>query len=495
MPLWCNNSSARALLLKMPSVRKNIAYSIVLSSVQYIVPLIVFPYVSRVLGPDRLGLVNFIDGTIEYFIILSMLGMGTLGIREIARHKGDQAALSATFSSLLSLNFISTLIACAVLAGAYLMVDSLRQNPELIAIGVFKLLFTFLLIEWLYKGLEEFRFITIRTLLVRLTFIIAIFLFVRGSGDYLAYYIILVAAVVGNALINLIYSRRYVRFSFSRLRIREFVKPFLVLGCYAVLTAMYTTFNVMYLGFVSDDAQVAYYTTSAKIYAIIIAMFTAFTGAMMPRLSALLADGNDSEFRRYIAKSVGLLMAFSVPIVVFGAVMAPEIVNLVSGPAYDGAITPLRIVMPLIFIIGYEQILVYQILIPSQRDHTVFINSIIGAALGLTLNILIVPHLAATGSALVWLGCECAILLLSQVAVFKVKAISFPIAGFLKNIAAYLPMAAILLAVQAAVGNRYWSLCAGIGIFLVYTILAQLTLLRNEEFIGITTKIARRLHR
>ena len=163
----------------MPSIKKNILYSIILSSSQYLVPLIVFPYISRVLGPDKLGLVNFIDGTIDYFIILSMLGMGTLGIREVALHKNNPKNLKSVFSSLIFLNLISTLIACCLLILSFFIFDSLRANPTLMLIGAIKLLFNVMLTEWLYKGLEEFRFITIRTLIVRLIFIISIFLFVR----------------------------------------------------------------------------------------------------------------------------------------------------------------------------------------------------------------------------------------------------------------------------------------------------------------------------
>lgn len=473
----------------MPSIKKNILYSIILSSSQYIVPLIVFPYISRVLGPDKLGLVNFIDGTIDYFIILSMLGMGTLGIREVALHKNSPKNLESAFSSLVFLNFISTLIACCILLISFIIFESLRTNPTLMLIGAIKLLFNFMLIEWLYKGLEEFRFITIRTLIVRMIFIISIFIFVRKSSDFTAYYIILTGTVVGNALINIIHSRHYVQLKFSNLRIKKFIKPFIILGGYTMLTAMYTTFNIMYLGMASNDTEVAYYTTSGKIYSIVIAMFTAFTGVMMPRLSSLLASGQEDEFKRYIYKSIDLLMAFSIPTIAFGIVMAPEIVTLISGPGYEGTITPMRIVMPLVFIIGCEQILVYQILIPSKKDNIVFINSIIGAIVGVSLNILIVQKLGAVGSSIVWASSECCIFLLSQIAVTRVKNIYFPYKQFLKYLTTFIPLPIILLAIQKHICNSYMTLFWGLVTFLAYIITAQLLFLRNPEFMSAVDKI------
>ncbi|WP_289743292.1 flippase [Muribaculum intestinale] len=475
----------------MPSIKKNILYSIILSSSQYLVPLIVFPYISRVLGPDKLGLVNFIDGTIDYFIILSMLGMGTLGIREVALHKNNPKNLKSVFSSLIFLNLISTLIACCLLILSFFIFDSLRANPTLMLIGAIKLLFNVMLTEWLYKGLEEFRFITIRTLIVRLIFIISIFLFVRKSSDFISYYIILTGTVVGNALINIIHSRHYVHLQFSNIKITRFIKPFIILGGYTILTAMYTTFNIMYLGMISNDTEVAYYTTSCKIYGIVIAMFTAFTGVMMPRLSSLLADGQEDEFKRYIFKSIDLLMTFSIPIIAFGIVMAPEIVNLISGPGYEGTITPMRIVMPLVFIIGCEQIFVYQILIPTKKDHTVFINSIIGAVLGVSLNILIVQKLGAVGSSIVWVSSECCIFLLSQIAVIRVKNINFPYSNFFKYLTIFIPLSIILLVIKKHICNSYMTLLLGILILIAYTIAAQLLFLRNPEFISTIGKMTK----
>lgn len=473
----------------MAPVKRNILYSIVLSCSQYIVPLIVFPYISRVLGPEKLGLVNFIDGTIDYYIILSMLGMGTLGIRETARYKHNPASLNITFSSLITLNFISTVIACSILLISFFTVDAFHAHPRLILTGGLKLIFNFLLIEWFYKGLEEFKFITIRTIIVRLIYIIAIFLFVRNSSDYLEYYYIFVGAIIINATINILYSRHFVHFSIHNLKISSITKPFIILGFYTILTAMYTTFNIMYLGIVGTDVEVAYYTTSTKIYGIIIAMFTAFTGVMMPRLSALLANGQNDEFKRYINKSLEFLIAFSIPVITFGVVMTPEIINLISGPEYSGAIIPMRIVMPLVFIIGIEQILVYQILIPNRQDRTVFINSIIGGILGVAMNLLIVSSLGAIGSSIVWVSCECTILILSKKAVNSTMNIKIPFISLLKNILVYIPLAGLLFGIKHLIENSYIALFSGMALLGIYIVAAQTLVLHNAEFMAFTNKI------
>lgn len=134
-----------------------------------------------------------------------------------------------------------------------------------------------------------------------------------------------------------------------------------------MLTSMYTSFNVTFLGFVTNVTEVGYYTTATKLHGIILAFFTAFTGVMLPRMSALVAENRMDEVKRLINKSFDLLFMISIPLIVFSIYFAPEIIYLISGNGYEGAITPMRMVMPLVLIIGMEQILIVQLLMPLKK--------------------------------------------------------------------------------------------------------------------------------
>ena len=140
----------------MSSLKKNIFYSSILTTANYIFPLLTYPYVSRVLGVANIGVCNFVDSLINYYVIFSMLGIATVGIREISQSKGCRASLDKTFSRLLTINTITTSIVLAVLVASIYLVPKLYENRELMWIGALKLVSTYLLIDWLYKGLEEF---------------------------------------------------------------------------------------------------------------------------------------------------------------------------------------------------------------------------------------------------------------------------------------------------------------------------------------------------
>ena len=404
----------------MASLRKNIMYSSVLTVANYLFPLVTFPYVSRVLGVDNIGACNFVDSIINYFVLFSMLGISTVGIREISQCGKDRQKLDLTFSRIFTINTITTTVALALLVIGVFTVPQLRENQQLMWIGALKLVSNYLLVEWLYKGLEEFKYITNRTVLVKLLYVVAVFHFIKSPEDRNISYLLLTLMITGNALINIIHSRKYVSLSLTTDRISPLFKAIFILGIYAFLTSMYTTFNVVYLGFEGGETEVGYYTTSTKIYRMILALFTAVTGVMMPRLASLLSEGKYGKFRTLLKRSFQILFVIFIPVSIGMALFAPQIIHIIAGPGYEGAILPLRIIAPLLVIIGIEQIVIIQGLMPMKRDKEVLTNSVAGAIVGIITNIIFVPRYGATGAAISWFAAECTVLI--SAAIFFRKA-------------------------------------------------------------------------
>lgn len=474
----------------MASIKKNFLYSSILTVSNYIFPLVVFPHISRVLGVTNIGMCNFVDGIINYFILVSMLGTSIIGIREIAQVKSDSQKTAEVFSTLFIFNAITTFIALLVLVISIYTVPQLSENKELMFIGVIKVLSNFLLIEWFYTGLEKFKFITNRTIVIKILYVLCIFLFVREREDSTIYYFLTTIMITINALMNCWFAKSFFKINLKKINFKHFFKPTFVLGIYAVLTSMYVSFNVVFLGFSSDNTEVGYYTTAAKIYTILLALYTAFTNVMMPRMSFLLGTGNMTEFKKMIGKSQDILFGFTIPISVLAVIFAPEIIYLIAGNGYEGAIIPLRIIMPLVIIIGYEQILVLLILTSLKKDKAIFINSIFGAVVGISLNFLLVPVFKSIGSSLVWFVSECVVLVSSQYFVNKFIAVNFPYRKFLVNILWAIPGVVLLLLIK-----NYFHFHALILVFIagattiIYFLIVQLYFIKNEMFLLYFTRL------
>lgn len=478
----------------MSNIKKNFLYSSFLTTANYLFPLITYPYVSRVLGVSSIGLVNFIDGIISYFVLFATMGLSVIGIREIASVKTDKQSLNTSFSSLITLSFIFTLLSLITLIILTEFVQELNDNKELVYIGCIKLVFNFFLVEWFYKGLEEFKYITIRGLIVRCLYVVSVFIFVKDRSDYQIYYLLSCVVVVLNALINILYSRRFISFSLKRTRIKSFIKPTLILGIYSILTSMYTTFNIIFLGFVSNDTEVGFYTTATKLYGIILSIFTAFTGVMLPRLSSLIHEGKLDEFKNKIYRSISILVSLSIPIILLSEILTQQIVYIISGSGYEGAVNPMRIVMPLILVIGYEQILIIQTLMPLKKDCIIMRNSIIGAVLGIILNFAIVPILFSTGSALVWVCCEVVILALAQYAVREIISIKKVMLKILKEISIYIPVAGIVFIIGTFINSIWASMIISVILVSVFFIINKVFFFKDNEIERLIFNVARKIY-
>ena len=267
-----------------PSIKKNFAYKSVLTLSTYLINFITIPYVARVLGVERIGLVNFVDNTVNYFLLFASMGVGLLGVREIAAVKEDKKRRDQVYSSVLALNLLFTLVSLGIYLLCVVTIPKLCQYDELFYIGTAKILFTVFLVEWFFTGVENFRYITLRSILIKVLYIISVFLFVRDTSDYRLYFILTVGVVVLNALINQLYIREFVRVRWNNIQLFKYLKQNVTLGIYTLMTSMYLTFNVMYLGLVSNNTEVGYYTTAFKLYSVVLGFFTAFTNVMLPRI-------------------------------------------------------------------------------------------------------------------------------------------------------------------------------------------------------------------
>ena len=445
--------------MPQPSIKKNFAYKSLLTISTYLMAFVTFPYVSRVLGVERIGLVSFVENTVNYFLLFATMGIGLLGVREIAAVKDRSRERDRVYSDILSLNLIFTFVTLFVYVICIYFVPKFYASNELFCIGAVRILFNAFLVEWFFSGVEDFRYITLRSLVVKVLYVIAVFLFVRNRDDYYLYFLLTVAVTVVNAVVNMLYIRRFVRFRVQGLSCFRYLRQNVTLGIYTLMTSMYLTFNVMFLGLVSDNVQVGYYSTAHKLYMVILGFFTAFTQVMLPRMSALLSEGNEGRFRELIDKSFSFMLAFIVPLILCSMALAPQIVYVLSGAGYEGAVLPMRILMPAALAVGIAQVLAVQVLMPMRRDKILLVASVVGASVSLLINFTVVPFLQSTGTAIVLVLSECAVTATYMVYVFRHHLAGFPLKRLFQSLFGALPPFGVCLLCGHLISNPY--LCVG----------------------------------
>lgn len=470
-------------------LKKNFLYNLLLTVSGYLFTFISFPYVTRILGVDNIGIVNFVDGIVNYFIIISTLGVTTVGIREVAKNKIDKKKLQKVFAAVFGFHAICSIVAVIILLLSTFFVPKFYENKDLMLIGCLKILANLFLVEWFFSGIENFKLIALRSLAIKFISVLLIFLFVREKDDFMIYYIITVLTTVFNVLVNWNFLVRNYHLKLRASFVTTYARPIFTMGAYVVATSLYTTFNIVFLGFVSGTREVGYYSTALKLFSILLAIFTAFSNVMLPRMTSLIKEQKNAEFQRYINKSFQLLMFFSLPIILLVVFNANLIITKIFGNNFSGSIVPLQIMMPLWIIIGLEQILILQILMPLNRDKTILKNAFVGASVGLLLNILIVKQYESIGTAIVWLCSEFTVLILAGNSIIRNKLVKIPFTSIFINLLVSIP----------AIGGLFWlngvdydekEKCI-ISVFLIvtYFIGTDIFVLKNKNILLITKSV------
>ena len=411
----------------MTSVKQNLAYSTILTMSTYLVPLIVFPYISRVLGVKGIGIVDTVDNMIDYCILFSMMGLGTVGVREIAKNKDNPKALSQTFTDLFALNLCSTLFITLVFSLIVWLSPELQDFGILIPIGILKLTANLFWIEWLYTGLENFRYITLRSIFLRTLFILLVFLFVHTQADVDVYYLLFTGITVGNALCNWFHKRTYFHWDIRNANIRHYFHPFFMLGAFAMLSAIYFKLSLPVLNFIAGSQEAGNYATATRVYQVVIALISTLTGVMIPRMSVLMKENRFDLVSSYTHTAFKLLFLFSFPLICFVELFAPDIILLFAGSGFNGAVLPMRIIMLQLIVIGAEKIIVLQLLVPLRKDNAIVKAGLLGVIVWGVLTFMLVPRYHAFGTSLVWVAAEAFVLLFAAIETYRSLSIGFPV--------------------------------------------------------------------
>lgn len=466
----------------MSKIKINFAYNSFLTVSSHLINLILFPYCARILGVEHFGTVNFAQNIVQYFLFISAMGITHIGVREIAKHT-NKSDLNQCFSSILLLNILFTLFALIIYFPLIFFVDRLEIQKELFIIGGFQILFSCFSIEWFFRGIENYKFITFRSLTIRIVYVLSVFLLVKDSNDYVIFFALTVLSTIINAVVNYVYSRKFVSFTFKNLNIYKYFSSAISLGFYSILTSMYTTFNVTYLGFVWNDIEVGYYTTALKIYIVILGFYSAFTSVMLPRMSSIVKDNDDDTYKRLLNVSFELLYTVSLPLTVCLMIMAPEIIAVLAGEEYIPSAFLSRIIMPMLIVVGIAQILVFQIIIPKGFDGITLKASLIGATIGILFNVIFTTRYSSLGTCITVVLTELCVTGYYLYSVIKRDLLEFDYSRLYKHLIWTFPY--ILLCYISRIianGNSFVALFIAVVVCLIYFFVSQKYLINNLLF-------------
>jgi O-antigen/teichoic acid export membrane protein len=398
--------------MKGGSLKVNFIMNMMLTMSSYIFfPLITFPYISRILLPAGMGKISFATSFISYFVMVSELGIPTYGIRACARVRDDKEELTRVVHELLMINLFMCVLSYVALGIALKYIPRLQGDRELYVIISFTIVLNAIGMEWLYKALEQYTYITIRSVIFKLIAIIAMFLLIHKQQDYVMYGAISIFAGSASNILNFINVRKYISMKWmGKYCLKRHFKPVLTFFAIACAGTIYTSLDNVMLGFMTMDTEVGYYNVAIKIKSILASLVTSLGSVLLPRASYYVENGMMDDLKKITGKALNFVFLMASPLVVYFMAFAKESIFFLSGSAYESAVMPLIIIMPTVLFIGITNLLGIQMLVPLGRENILLHSVITGAVLDFIINAICIPRFASAGAAIGTLVAEFAVL-------------------------------------------------------------------------------------
>lgn len=447
--------------MKQKSIKVNFIMNAILTMSSVIFPLITFPYVSRALQPAGIGKVNFAISVVSYFTMFAQLGIPTYGIRACAQVRDDKKELSKVVQELLWISVFMCTLSYLVFFLSVFFIPKLRKDCLLFVITGCSVLLNTIGVEWLYKGLEQYSYITVRSLIFKVIGIVAMLAFVHKPSDYVIYGGITVVASYASYVLNFMYLRKYVTLKpFCKLNFKRHMKPVLEFFAMSCATTVYTNLDTVMLSFMKGDTAVGYYSAAVKIKSVLVSVVTSLGTVLLPRASYYVENNQKDEFLVIAKKAIHFVWIIAIPLMLYFILFAKEGIYFLSGVSFENSIVPMQVIMPTLLFIGISNIMGIQMLIPLGNEKVVLHSEIVGALVDLIINIALIPKLGATGAAI---GTVVAELFVCIVQYFALKDMVF---DMYKN----LPYKSVLLASVIGVIGSLWIKSIGIGSFVTLVI-------------------------
>ena len=462
----------------MASVKKNFLFNVLLVISNIFFPVLVFPYISRILGPDGIGESQFALQFSKYFVIVASLGIPIYGMREVAKVKHQRLKLNKLVSELLILNIITSVISSLIYLAVIAFSEKLHASSTLFYIAGLQVLMGFLSIDWLFAGLEDFKIITLRSLAIRLLTIVFLLVSVRQPDDVLPYLLISVLSIVSGHIWNLFYALGKIRFIFKALAFTKHLTPIFLIFLMNVCISMYTIFDTAWVGFLSTSSAVGMYTSAIKLAKIAIPLVTTLGIVLIPRSARAFAANIANP--QHLSTSFNFIVDTSVPICVGLFLLAPELLQLFSGEAFMDALWAMRLLSFLPLIIGLSNLFGMQILSASGHDKALLFCVFIGMVLNIAINLWLVPRYAHNGAAVAMLVAEAAVTVATFIAVRSKFDLKFRFMRMIRSLGISLLFIPCIMVLHTILTNSSAIILSGIVACGLIYIAMQHLLFRNE---------------
>ncbi|MDE7177936.1 MAG: flippase [Lachnospiraceae bacterium] len=386
--------------MKKKSIKINIVFNIIRVAINLMVPMIVFPYVSQILGPDHMGKISFVTAVNNFFCLFSMLGISSYGILICSKLKDDTESLKRSVAELIYINLLLISITYVIYYFCICCLNHFKPYKELLFIYSLVIFFNAVGMEWLYLALEEFTYITIRTFIVRSSSVVFIFLLVKNRDDYITYVWILVITIIVTNLMNLFHIRSYIKiYNPFKLAYKKHWISILIFFSASFASTISANIDTTMLGIWSTDYWVGIYSFSVKIKTLLVTIISGIVSAALPRLTYNYNNRRLDEYSAVLRKIFILLLIISVGLTGFFIVEAEDIILLLGGKEYLNGRNSMLILTASVIVMAVTYTFGVCVLQATGNEKQYAKSIYISCIVNVVVNAVLIPVIGVNGAA------------------------------------------------------------------------------------------------
>lgn len=374
-----------------------------------LLPLVTVPYIVRVIGPGKYGLISFAQAFVTYFVLIVNYGFDLSASREIARVRQDDEHVAKIFWSVVWAKVVLFLMSCGVFASLLLSIGQVRADSEVMIVSFLVLIGFIAFPTWLFQGMEKLGLTAIFNFILKTFFTIGIFIFVRQRGDYMWVPLLSSLGQITAGVLAFVYAtRKFVKgLRTPKLEdVRFELKSGWTIFLSVVFISFYTTSNVVILGFFATQESVGYFAAATKIIVAFEAMLMYPIGqAVYPHLGKLMVQNRERGVD-YLRKMAFFVAIISIPMCIGVFVLSPIIVGVFLGSEFLPSIQIMKILCPFPLVIGLNNVFGIQGVLNLREDRRFLVVIVSAAVLDLVANLLMAGRLHEIGTAIAWLITE-----------------------------------------------------------------------------------------
>lgn len=374
----------------------------------YIFPLITLPYIVRILGPEKYGLINFAAAFIGYLVTISDYGFNLSATKEISINRNSKTNINKIFSSVMFTKIFLGVLTLVFMVIIVEFFNTFSRYKELYYITFGTVIGNILFPQWFFQGIESMKYITIINFIIRLLGTAAIFVLIKVQNDFLILAAInssvqVLVGIVGLLLVIKKFSVKLIIPGFEQIRGQLKQGSYLFKSTIAI--NLYTNSNTFILGLLTNEQVVGYYSAADKIRIAAQSILGPVSQSIYPHVNYLIRESKEKflSFNSKLLKLQGIF-AFLISLIIF--LFAGLIGNILFGPGFSQSVNVLKILAWLPFVISISNVYGIQTILPLNFERQFFNIVTFAAVINLILLFSLIPGYNEIGTAISFLVSE-----------------------------------------------------------------------------------------